>query len=149
MNAFKIAAAFGSARREGRRWRTCCPIHGGHSLVVTDGCDGRLLLRCWGGGCDPRDILAELRRRGLIGDAVHDRHRPSLATTRPDERDDAAHRIAMAQRIWDAAQDARGTHVVPYFAGRLITPFPRRLCCATRPRCAAQTAAMGRRWLRA
>ena len=30
----------------------------------------------------------------------------------------------MAQRIWDAAQDARGTPVAPYFAGRGITIPP-------------------------
>ena len=34
--------------------------------MITDGRHGRLLVRCWRGGCDPRSILAELRRLGLL-----------------------------------------------------------------------------------
>src|SRR6202040_4048401 len=66
VRAAEIAAQLGDARREGRGWRCRCPIHDGVSLVITNGRDGRILVRCWGGGCDPRDILAELRRRGLL-----------------------------------------------------------------------------------
>jgi putative DNA primase/helicase len=123
-DAAEVAKVLGSAHRCGLWWRCHCPAHQsrGASLALRDGERG-LIVKCFA-GCDPRDILAELRRRGLIGDAAHDRHRPLPATTRPDERGNTGHRIAIAQRIWDAAQDARGTHVVPYFAGRLITIPP-------------------------
>jgi hypothetical protein len=63
--AAEIAAALGG-RREGRQWRCRCPIHGGRSLLVRDGDAGRILVFCHG-GCEARDVLAELRRsvRGL------------------------------------------------------------------------------------
>src|SRR5262249_27428570 len=43
--------------------------------------------------------------------------------------DDAAWRVALAQRIWDAAQDARGTPVERYLAGR-GTSYLRLCYCA-------------------
>src|SRR6516164_1455403 len=60
MNAFGIAKALGRACREGRGWRTNCPAHGGFSLNISDGRDGKLLVHCWG-GCDPLDVLENLR----------------------------------------------------------------------------------------
>jgi hypothetical protein len=124
MTAAKIAEALSSARRCGLWWRCRCPAHQsrGASLALRDG-ERELIVKCFA-GCDPRAILVELRRRGLIGDTAYDRHHTSPATTRPDQRDGAAHRIAMAQRIWYAAQDARGTPVVHYVAGRGITIAP-------------------------
>jgi putative DNA primase/helicase len=121
VTAREIAAALGAACRSGVWWRCRCPVHasGNSSLALRDGERG-LIFKCFA-GCDPRDILVELRRRGLIGDSAHDRHRPLPATVRPHERDDAPHRIAMAQRIWGAAQDASETPVVHYLVGRRIT----------------------------
>jgi putative DNA primase/helicase len=119
--AVDIASALGDARREGRRWRCNCPIHGGHSLVLADGRDGRLLLKCWGGGCDVRDILAELRRRGLTRG---DHSRQTHEMIRSGERRDAAPRAAMARRIWDAADDARRSPVASYLAARGIAIDP-------------------------
>jgi hypothetical protein len=93
----------------------------GSTLALCDGWDGRLLVRCWA-GCETREVLAELRRRALIGDVAHDcRRRLFAVPTRRNERDDATHRIAMARRIWDAARDALGTPVARYLAGRGIT----------------------------
>ena len=47
MSAADVAALLGDARREagGRR----CRRHGGRSLVLRDGEDGRLLATCWAG----------------------------------------------------------------------------------------------------
>src|SRR5262249_15597617 len=42
-----------------------CPLHQGRSLTLRDSDGGRLLVWCFG-GCDSRDVLAELRRRGLL-----------------------------------------------------------------------------------
>jgi hypothetical protein len=66
MTATEIAAALGDARRDGYRWRCRCPLHGGRSLVLCDGNNDRVLVTCWG-GCDRRDVLAELQRRGFLG----------------------------------------------------------------------------------
>jgi hypothetical protein len=65
MSAADIAVALGDARREGRGWRCRCPLHQGRSLTVRDGDGGCVLVTCWG-GCDRLDVLAELRRRGLL-----------------------------------------------------------------------------------
>ncbi len=124
MTAAMVAAALGKAQREGRGWRSDCPIHGGHSLVITDGRDRRLLVRCWGGGCDPRAILAELRRLGLLDGAAGDRAAEVEGHTNERDRDDVTRRIAIARRIWDAARNARGTPVATYLAGRRITVVP-------------------------
>ncbi len=79
LSAREISRVLGNVTKEGRGWRCRCPVHDGVSLNVADGDGGRLLVKCWA-GCDPLDILAELRRRGLLGDRLHqhsdDRHRP-------------------------------------------------------------------------
>jgi putative DNA primase/helicase len=133
--AEKVAAVLGGARRKGAGWRCRCPIHGGHSLVVTDGRDGRLLVRCWGGGCDPRAILVALRRLRLLDEVVHHHAVAEVEVrSKKHDRDDTARRIELARRIWDAARDARGSPVVRYLAGRAITiPPPSSLRWA--PRC--------------
>ena len=66
MSAAAVAAALGDAKREGRNWRCRCPLHGGCSLMLADGRDGKLLVTCYGGNCDRNEVLAELRRRGLL-----------------------------------------------------------------------------------
>ena len=76
MSAERIANTLGNAKREGQEWRGLCPCHDGPprlSLRNTD--DGRLLVHCFA-GCDPKDILRELRRRGLIGGDDRREHRP-------------------------------------------------------------------------
>src|SRR3954452_10486069 len=62
-----------NGRRNGNGWLVSCPCpnHGkgrgdrSPSLSVTDGDDGRLLLRCFA-GCDFIDILHELKLRGIV-----------------------------------------------------------------------------------
>src|SRR5205823_5168752 len=99
--ARNIAAALGEAGREGRGWRCRCPIHGGQSLVVADGRDGRILVRCWGGGCDPRAILAELHRLGLLDGVARDRAAEVEVRSKERDPDDVARRTNIAWRIWD------------------------------------------------
>ena len=65
MSAAEVAHALGDARREGRGWRCRCPLHQGRSLRLRDSDGGCVLVTCWG-GCDRLDVLAELRRRGLL-----------------------------------------------------------------------------------
>jgi hypothetical protein len=64
-DAARVARALAGRRVNRTTWRCRCPIHGGNSLEVKDG-HSRLLVTCWGGGCNPTDILRELRRRGII-----------------------------------------------------------------------------------
>ena len=123
MTAAEIAATLGNAHREGRNWRCMCPVHGGSSLTLRDGRRG-LLVKCWA-GCNSVEVLTELRRRRLLGNATHDRHhRPAPATVCHDDRDGVARRIEIARRIWDAAREAHGTPVERYLAGRGISIAP-------------------------
>jgi hypothetical protein len=124
MNAASIAAALGGARREGRAWRCCCPLHHGRSLVLRDGYDGCVLVTCFG-GCDRLGVLAELRRSGLLDGPHRDRmadHPWERRRSISPEND--ATRIRRAREIWDAALSAAGSPVARYLASRGITMPP-------------------------
>jgi hypothetical protein len=101
-------------------------MHGsrtGHSLTLALRYGDRGLVVHCHAGCAPRDVLAELRRMGLLtgrGDGV-------LPTSRPvgsDHRGDTARRTAAARYIWGGAREARGTPVARYLALRGITVTP-------------------------
>lgn len=113
MNAAGIAKALGGARREGRGCRCRCPLHGGHSLVIRDGEGGRVLVTCWG-GCDRLDVLAELRRQGLLHGRLYSA--PHIVSTQ--RRDEDAVPKAPALNIWRTAQPGAGTIVARYAASR-------------------------------
>jgi putative DNA primase/helicase len=78
-SARDIALALGGKRAQrcgDGTFLTCCPVptHGRGrrdrtpSLAIRDG-DTRALVKCFG-GCEPATVLAELRRRGLLGIAI-------------------------------------------------------------------------------
>jgi putative DNA primase/helicase len=121
LTAVEIAHALGAAHRSGSWWRCRCPVHQsrGFTLALRDGGRG-LIVHCHA-GCASADIFAELRRRGLLGDAPHDRHHRPAAIVRDDDRDGTARRFALARRIWDAGQEVRGTPVKAYLRARGIT----------------------------
>ena len=116
MNAADIALALGDARREGLGWRCHCPLHGGRSLTLRDGDGGCVLVTCWG-GCNRLDVLAELRRRGLLDGRTTDYRRPSPQTS---PREDVA-RTARALAIWHEARPAVGSIVERYLGTRGIS----------------------------
>jgi putative DNA primase/helicase len=124
MSAADIAYALGDARREGRGWRCRCPLHRGLSLTLRDGDGGRLLAWCFG-GCDSRDVLIELRRRGLLDGRATGYRRPSPQTS---QREDVA-RTARALAIWHEARPAVGTIVESYLRRRgiLLDAWPAAL----------------------
>lgn len=131
MTAAGIAAVLGDARREGRSgWRCRCPLHGGRSLVLRDARDGLLLLTCWG-GCDRLDVLAELRRRGLLDGCTDS---PPRVVPAPRYSDDAW-RLARALNIWRNAECGTGSIVERYLAGRgiMLDQWPASL--RFHPRC--------------
>jgi putative DNA primase/helicase len=117
VTAAEIAAALGGTHRCGGWWRCRCPVHASHgpTLALRDGEHG-LIVKCWA-GCDSRDVLAMLRRRGLHGaTTLSDRTQRHFAT-----RDNEVSRIALAGRLWDMACAAGGGPVARYLAGRGIT----------------------------
>jgi putative DNA primase/helicase len=130
--AAEIAHALGGARRSGRWWRCRCPVHSsrGPTLALRDGACG-LIMYCHA-GCCRGDLIAELRRRGLIG-GISDQAEPAPAIANADYPADVAGRRALARRIWDEASNASGTPVGNYLAGRNIALVPPSLRWS--PRC--------------
>jgi hypothetical protein len=110
---------------------TCCPVPGHGrgrgdihpSLQVTDGVR-RLLVRCYS-GCDPRDVLDELRRRGLIGESSDEESsaRPRKPAPIIDDRDEEAERrrkLEIAAQIWKETASIVATAGEAYLAKRGI-----------------------------
>jgi len=64
MKAAEIARAL-KGKRSGHYWSCRCPAHHdtSPSLSIWDG-DVAVLVHCWA-GCDPCDVIAALRARGL------------------------------------------------------------------------------------
>ena len=127
MTAEAIAVALGNAQKEGGSWRCNCPVHGGSSLILSDAANGGLRIKCWG-GCNPRKIRAELRRRKL-------HHFTSNGATRPETRGEHEGRVRAekakrqaktrhAQWYWDTSLPAANTIAETYLASRLILDSP-------------------------
>jgi hypothetical protein len=114
MSAADVAFTLGKPRREGRRWRCLCPLHGGHSLTLADSTDGKVLFTCWA-GCDRRDLVAEFRRRNFIAGTPNARQVPPERTTTDNDR-----RVARAIAIWRNAGDPGDTLVEAYLAARAL-----------------------------
>lgn len=111
----KWYSRFGSAR---------CPAHGDKhpSLSLSDGADGRLLLRCHA-GCDFAAILDALRGLGLV---ASDGRRPEtdfaeMARQRAVDVAQAEKREAQALACWREASPIAGTIAEAYLRGRGIT----------------------------
>jgi hypothetical protein len=139
MKAADIAKALGAAQRSRAWWRCLCPVHGsrtGHSatLALRDGEHG--LIAICHAGCSRTDIFAELRQRGLIGGSVNRQHQVSSPRLITANLPDDDRRIAIARRIWDRSQDARGTPAAAYFFARGLD--------VDRPRCLRYAASLRR-----
>jgi hypothetical protein len=120
MGARDVAQALSHrARREGRSWRTVCPVHGGFSLLLSDGAGGKLLLKCWGGGCSFEDIIEALRDHNLDDDRGSDRDEYGGRKS-----GDAQHTL-WGRRGWDRGKSARHSPVETYWRSRGLTlPIP-------------------------
>jgi len=118
MTAAAIARALGG-RRSGQWWRCRCPAHQsrGETLALKDG-DDRLLVKCWA-GCEPRDVLAELARLGLLED---DLLSPLSLSSQPltDGVERHQRRIANALDLFNGGRLAAGSLVQRYLFGRGI-----------------------------
>jgi hypothetical protein len=138
-----IAIALGGRRAQrlaGAAFLVPCPVpsHGrgrgdrNPSLQISDG-EHRLLIRCYG-GCDTRDVLDELRRRGLLGGSL----RPARTTTTPkvSDGDDVARSREKARWLWRKSKEpgplvarylreARGYHGPIPATLRYLPPSPK------------------------
>ena len=103
----------------------------GATLALRDGERG--LVAICHAGCSRADILAELRHLGLIAGPrdYAEGPKPGLTITR---RNDNARRIALARRLWEAGQDARGSPVERYLRSRGID-MPVPPCLRWAPAC--------------
>jgi hypothetical protein len=131
-SARDIALALGGKRAQrcgDGTWLTCCPIasHGQGrgdrtpSLAVRDG-NTRILVRCFA-GCEPAAVLAELRRRGLLG-AAHGSARIEPPTPRPPAKARSMANSDGWRAIWNEAVAPHETPVQAYLAGRGLTLPP-------------------------
>jgi hypothetical protein len=127
MNAAAIAAVLGGAYQSGKWWRCRCPLHRsrGATLALRHGRHG-LIIKCWG-GCDPSEVRAELRARGLLENSPAAQIEFDPEAEEQRRQDDAARRISRATEIWVSSLSAEGTVVDTYLHGRAIAlpaPFP-------------------------
>lgn len=124
-NAATIAKALRGVKN-GNGFLCRCPVpsHGkgrgdrSPSLSVSDGEDGRVLLHCFS-GCDSRDVLAELRRRGII-DGGNASYAPRK--TRPAPPPIEPNPDALA--LWRSAVPINETKGETYLRARGITFDP-------------------------
>jgi putative DNA primase/helicase len=131
MTAETIAKALGG-RKAGATCMACCPAHEDRepSLSISDGKNGKLLVHCHA-GCDQRDVIAALQKRGLwettgkTADCFARKHHCRFSSE-PDPN--ALKRTEAALAIWQASQPAEGTPVVTYLRARgLNRPAPTAL----------------------
>jgi putative DNA primase/helicase len=127
MMAAEIAAALGGAGRSGLWWRCRCPVHQstGPTLALRDTVQG--LLVCCHAGCRRDDVLEELDRLGLLGDASAAENVDPAKIEREREADERRRqkRTAEALDFWrHETVPAYGTVVDRYWAARGLEDLP-------------------------
>lgn len=118
-DARTLTAALGG-RWSGRSGSARCPAHADNrpSLSLSDAADGRLLWHCHA-GCDPLDVLAALKRRGLLGSGRDAGADPTVERERQRaERIGRERAIRRAQMTWAEAQPVAGTLAERYLRAR-------------------------------
>lgn len=85
------------------------------ALSIGTGMDGRLLLRCFNGGCDFRDILCAA---GIATGTVSRPDPVAVARRRSEAEAQRKRREGAAWRIWQEAKPARGTLAQTYLRNR-------------------------------
>lgn len=117
LTAGEIARALGG-RNVGSGWICRCVAHDDRnpSLSISQGEGGCMLVHCFA-GCDPTDIIAELRRRGLWPQRP-ERGRNVIVQHRATRKVDEAKANPKAGRVWQETVDPRGTWVERYLASR-------------------------------
>jgi putative DNA primase/helicase len=118
MRAVEIAQALGG-HRTGGQFLAKCPCHFDRSpsLAIRDGQLGPLLF-CHA-GCSTRDVIAELRGRGLWNTPTRAPRafRRTEVVSKPDDAF-ARRRIGFVRHIWRESYDPRGTLAERYLNSR-------------------------------
>ncbi|RXG91564.1 DUF7146 domain-containing protein [Bradyrhizobium zhanjiangense] len=122
MNAEALAQALGAVR-SGRQWKCRCVAHEDHSpsMIIFDGRDS-VQVRCMS-GCEPADIIAVLRSRGLW-DGMGENGRPwtpkgKKSVSHETLEDKRTQQLCVLARcIFDDAQPIKGTIAQAYFESR-------------------------------
>ena len=127
----ELHALLPGAQRIGRTgFRAPCPAHGGKSqtLSVSEGSDGRLLLKCFA-ECTTADVLDAL---GLELRDLFDTVAPPAARTprqapqrAPEPSQEDRRKALAAAELWAAAQYLTGGPGVDYLLGRTCRVPPR------------------------
>jgi hypothetical protein len=85
MNAHEVAARFDGMKRVGRGYKALCPAHDDHnpSLSITEGTDGRVLVKCHV-GCPTEQVITAkgLKMRDLFPTATNG-NRKSCSSSEP------------------------------------------------------------------
>ncbi len=107
MDAETIAANLGLRRVATGTWRGPCPLCGGSRRFQLRAGESAALFWCFG-GCEQRNLLAELRRRGLLPDRAPEdaQARAELRRRREEARNFTRGARLLAE--W-ALEQARGT----------------------------------------
>jgi hypothetical protein len=112
-DAAEVALALGGEpRREGNSWRALCPVHNGHSLILTNARDGTLLWNCKA-GCGQDEIKQELMDRGLYQKEIP-WHRPYPIQVEPSDPD----KLEYAHKLWRESEPIDGTLAERYLRAR-------------------------------
>jgi hypothetical protein len=120
MTTETIVRALGG-HRAGATWMARCPVHEDRtpSLSISAGKGGKVLVRCHA-GCDQRDLIAALQKRGLWPTAGRLLSVARTPRWRIAEEPDAEalRRSAAAVAIWQASRAAEGTPAATYLRSR-------------------------------
>jgi putative DNA primase/helicase len=141
MSASRIAHVLSGAPIAGGGFICRCPVptHGAGrgdrnpSLSVKDG-HSHLVVTCFA-GCDRREVLAELCRRGLLDEAPgHSRHpeKPIIHTSRSRSRSDGEYERRQREKaawLWSRSRPIEGTPAERYLRERrgYSGPIPKTL----------------------
>jgi len=131
LSAKEICLALGG-RWHGGYGTALCPAHQNirtPALSLADGRDGHLLVKCHA-GCDFRNVIDALRRRGLVpprdprlgGSVRRERHFPSHSLEASAGSDELKHRKA-AERLWSSCLPIEDTLAADYLERRSIQPL--------------------------
>jgi hypothetical protein len=128
MRADELALALGAVR-SGRQWKCKCVAHedSNPSMIIFEGRE-QVQVRCMA-GCEPADIIAVLRDRGLWDQATsHESTREPERRKENDEEKKKEHRMRLLARgIFDQAKPIKGSLAELYFESRELHTVARMI----------------------
>jgi putative DNA primase/helicase len=127
MTAEELAHALGAVR-SGRQWKCRCVAHEDRnpSMIIFEGREA-LQVRCMA-GCEPRDIIAVLRSRGLWHGSDEQEQPEIKKPEKSLQTEQREHRTRiLARGIFDAAEPISGTVAERYFDSRDLVTVARMI----------------------